>query len=274
MLPKEGNTSQSGKVINTQELKEIMLCILNDIDVFCQAHSIRYCLAYGSLLGAVRHKGFIPWDDDIDIWMPRQDYMRFMQLYSHPYYKASCAEFTPGWDHYIAKVYDERTFIDEGHGDICGVYVDVFPLDGFPNSVVGKKIHYKVGRLCLNLWSNLHYTTKMVIGDASGISKKIKVIVSRVLCKFLSSERALKWLIKTKMRYSYETSNFIGSLSCGEWTVPKEYMEQMINGEFEGHFYLIPAHYDEWLSVIYGNYMQLPPIEQRVSRHGFTAYWK
>ena len=264
----------TAREINIEELKRLMLCIMQDIDKFCREHNIRYCLAYGSLLGAIRHKGYIPWDDDIDIWMPRPDYMRFMKEYRHPYYSAYCAEFTPGWDHFIAKVCDDRTIIDEGLGDTCGVYVDVFPLDGWPDKKRYLHAHYRKIMFHLRMWSSLHYTAKFDIKKGNGIAKNMKILASKGLRLFYSSEKALNRMLKTKMRYPYESSSHIGSLTCGDWAIPRDHIEPLIEGEFEGNRFLIPTNYDEWLTAIFGDYMQLPPEEQRVSNHGFKAYWK
>ncbi len=265
--------SATDREIDLRELKSLMLSILQDIDRFCRTHGIRYYLAYGTLIGAVRHKGYIPWDDDIDICMPRPDYMRFMQQYQHPYYKAYCAETTPGWDHFIAKVCDERTIIDEGHGDLCGVYVDVFPLDGLPDTEKGIKAHYRKVMSLLRIWSSLHYTQKLHLKKGNGLGKNIKILTSKILGLFYSSKKALKRVLKEKMKYPYEISDYVGSMTCGDWSVPRDHIE-MIDGEFEGMRFIIPKNYDEWLTAIYGDYMQLPPVEQRVSNHGFKAYWK
>ncbi|MCR4864334.1 MAG: LicD family protein [Bacteroidales bacterium] len=269
------NSAQSGKNIDTVELKSLMLSILKDVDAFCRQNSIRYFLTYGTLLGAVRHKGYIPWDDDIDIHMPRPDYMRFMKEYSHNYYKAYCAEYTPGWDHYIAKVCDDRTIIDEGHGDRCGVYIDVFPLDGWPGDRIRNRIHYCKILLYMKLWSSLHYTRQLKIVKSNSISKNLKIVSSKILGLFCNSRDVLNRLLKIKMRYPFNDSCWVGSLTCGEWSkMPRESCDHLIEGDFEGYKFLMPEHFDEWLTTIYGNYMQLPPEEERVSNHGFTACWK
>lgn len=268
------STTLSGKMISDQELKQLMLSILQDIDAFCKDNDIRYFLAYGSLIGAVRHKGYIPWDDDIDIWMPRPDYMRFMKSYRHPYYKACSAEFTPGWDHYIAKVCDDRTVIDEGHGDSCGVYVDVFPLDGWPADPGRRKAHYRDVSSGLRLWSSLHYTQHLKLTKGNGFSKNFKILASRLLGLFCTSKAALEKLLAKEMRYPFEKSEFVGTLTDGDFCIARECAERLIEGEFEGLRFKIPAAYDTWLTAIYGNYMQLPPVEKRVSNHGTTAYWK
>ncbi len=265
-------TPAPGKEISLQELKQIMLLILQDIDSFCKSHNIRYFLAYGTLLGAIRHKGYIPWDDDIDIWMPRPDYMRFMEQYKHRYFSAYSPEYSSGWDHYIAKVCDDRTIIDEGHGDKCGVYVDVFPLDGMPDAPGKIRSHSKAIKKRMRIWSSLHYTRNLKIKKDNGLAKNIKILASRVLGIFYSNKKALGRFLKTKMEYPYETSHFIGYV--GGWSIPRNHITSLIESPFEEYQFLIPENFDEWLTTIYGNYMQLPPIEKRVSNHGFKAYWK
>lgn len=264
----------TSRIIDVFEMKCLMLDIMSSIDDYCRNNGLRYCLAYGTLLGAIRHKGYIPWDDDIDIWMPRPDYMKFMAEFKHPYYKTYCAEFTPDWNHFIAKVCDDRTVIDEGHGDISGVYVDVFPLDGWPNNRVLANIHYQKILARLRVWSSLHYTQFLKIKKKQGIRKNIKIIVSKFIGLFCSKESAIKKLINIKMKYPYTISKYVGSLTCGDWAVPREDAENLIETMFEGKSFLIPKNYDRWLRVIFGDYMKLPPEKDRVSNHGYQAYWK
>ena len=262
------------KIIDVSEMKELMLDIMSSIDDYCRKNGLRYTLAYGTLLGAIRHNGYIPWDDDIDIWMPRPDYMRFMKEFNHPYYKACCAEYTPGWDHFIAKVCDDRTIIDEGHGDKCGVYVDIFPIDGWPDEENDIKKHYTKVMRYLRLWSSLHYTKYMTLNLSNGLSKNIKIAASKFLGVFFNSNHFLKKMLKSKTQYPYDTSSKVGSLTCGDWAVPKYYFDDLTVHPFENCNYIITKEYDALLRVVYGNYMQLPPEEQRVSNHGFTACWK
>ena len=262
------------RIIQVSEMKQLMLDIMSSIDNYCRDNRIRYSMAYGTLLGAVRHKGYIPWDDDIDIWMPRPDYMRFMEYFKHPYYKAYCAEFSPGWDHFIAKVCDERTIIDEGHGDVCGVYVDVFPVDGWPENEKHIKKHYSRVMRYLRLWSSLHYTQHMKISLSQGFFKNLKIAASKILGLFFNSKQFLGKMLKTKTEYAYQTASKVGSLTCGDWAVPKYYFDNLIDLPFENRVFMASEQYDALLKVVFGNYMELPPVEQRVSNHGFTAYWK
>ena len=98
-----------GDAISFDGTKDVLMGIIKDIDRFCREKGLRYSLAYGSLIGAVRHKGFIPWDDDIDILMPRSDYNRFIREYEHPYYKCFSQELDPEWALNFGKLSDTRT---------------------------------------------------------------------------------------------------------------------------------------------------------------------
>ena len=120
------------KYINVEELKHIQLDMLSDIAEFCEQNNIKYFLAYGTLIGAIRHKGYIPWDDDIDICMPRPDYDKFLSLYNKKdsAYKAVAFELDENYKLPFAKVNDTRTVMWETmyDQDVFGVYIDVFPL--------------------------------------------------------------------------------------------------------------------------------------------------
>ena len=262
------------KIIDVPEMKILMLDIMSSIDEFCRQNGLRYSLAYGSLIGAVRHKGYIPWDDDIDIFMPRKDYMKLMTDFRHPYYKTYCPELDKDWDQFIAKVCDERTVIDEGHGDKCGVFVDVFPLDGWPEEPEKKKKHYAKVVKNMRLWSSLHYTQHLELTASNGLSKNLKIMTSKLLGMFSTSRHFLDKIVEYKSMYGFEESFTVGSLTCGDWSVPRKCCEEIIDTDFEGRTYMIFKDYDTLLRVYFGDYMQLPPEEERVSNHGFTACWK
>ena len=133
------------KEISPAEFRVHMMDILQDMQRFCDEKGLRYYLSYGSLLGAVRHKGFIPWDDDIDIWMPRPDYERFAKEYDHPYYKVLSAWTDKNYPLDFPKVHDIRTkVVEEGGDGEWGVFVDIFILDGIHSPEEGVKMMKKV----------------------------------------------------------------------------------------------------------------------------------
>ncbi len=121
------------KIEDIQELRQIQMGILDEVHQFCEANGLRYFLSSGTLIGAVRHKGYIPWDDDIDIYMPRQDYEQFLQTYSDTKgtYRAINPATEPHYYYTFAKVVDQRTRMveKETEGYEIGVYMDIFPVD-------------------------------------------------------------------------------------------------------------------------------------------------
>jgi lipopolysaccharide cholinephosphotransferase len=135
------------RTITSDELRSIQLDLLQKTADFCEANGIRYFLCGGTLLGAIRHKGYIPWDDDIDIAMPRTDYDRFCMTFNQPNskYRVKSLSTHPDYNNAFAKVYDDRTMLKELHykGIHFGVYIDVLPVDGVKDSAQIKKISIK-----------------------------------------------------------------------------------------------------------------------------------
>lgn len=128
------------EITEIAELKEIQLGILREIDKLCKAYHLKYFMSDGTLLGAVRHKGYIPWDDDLDIWMPRKDYEKLEQIMNQEgsCYKVVNHKNTKGYIYAFGKAVDTRTILKENIEVNCpmGIYVDIFPYDGLPG---GKK---------------------------------------------------------------------------------------------------------------------------------------
>ncbi len=136
------------KTIEIKEMQKIELEILKSFSKICDEHKLRYFLSNGTLLGAIRHKGFIPWDDDIDVYMPRNDYMTFLQLVGsslEPHYKLLTPYNSKEYIYTYAKLYDDRTILIEWPDTVrytIGVYIDIFPVDGLPESIKETKKHF------------------------------------------------------------------------------------------------------------------------------------
>lgn len=258
------------KVITIDELKSIQLDLLQKTADFCENNGLRYFLCGGTLIGAIRHKGYIPWDDDIDIAMPRPDYDRFVRTFNQPgnYCQVENLDTNPDYSYAFAKVYDNRTVLKELHylGNI-GVYIDVFPADGVKDASQIHKI--KLLRKFLN--------TKRANYYKRTVSKMAINTFGKLLLLPFSAHQIAKWIDNECRRYAFGSMPKAGVIANpfgpGEM-VDKSVFDSDVFAEFEGRKYRVPVGYDTWLRSIYGDYMQLPPEEDRVTHHTFEAWWK
>ena len=266
------------KQITGEELKQIQLNILKEIHSFCVEHQLTYYLAYGTLLGAVRHKGFIPWDDDIDICMPRRDYDIFCKTFKtvDAIYRVLDHHNTKGYYLPFAKVCDTRTETHETVAlDIpgCGVYVDVFPLDGLSDDLsVAKKTHEKESVLMKLYAARAHRLPSL-----KELIHHWKWGLFYPIHWFVSPKWIANRIEKIAKQYAYEESKYVG-VAYGFYgdreTMPREIFVKECLVTFEDGTYFAPANPDAYLTHMYGDYMQLPPEEKRVTHHSFKAYWK
>lgn len=257
------------QITDKQELRLIQLGILDYIHSFCSQNGIKYSLAFGTLLGAVRHKGYIPWDDDIDICMPRADYERFLCLFNNNgIYELKDRSLSKKYYYTFAKVIDNRTLVKEEARDkySIGVWVDVFPIDYVTDNIKTRKrvfwlknTLYKM-RMCKLLEINPLDTF------ASYIGYKYVPIPAFIV----------DWLIRKLIIRKTPTN----TMSCmtenirkPKFCFPAKVFESLSEYLFEGKKYMGVADADTYLTCHYGNYMQLPPEDQRTT-HNFLAYWK
>lgn len=256
-----------------RNFKSILTNILNGIVEFCESNDIRYSLAYGTLIGAVRHKGFIPWDDDIDIMMPRPDYELFRKNFSHPIFKLVEPRNSRDYIYPFVKVYDSRTIIKE-QSDLdtpFGLYVDIFPIDGLPANALIRKFYI----FYFHMMKEIISVPNMSSQKSRGLVKQIIVKSLKLIFKPLPINLIAKWMDKSILFYHYSKSKFVGNLMWESYKIKgfnKGLFESYTNLEFENLNVKVITEYDNWLKTIYGDYMQLPPEEKRISRHSFTAY--
>lgn len=262
-------------------------CLQKFIEI-CDEHGLRYLCVGGTVIGTVRHNGLIPWDDDIDVAMPRPDYERFCQLCR----TIDLGGFelvdtnTPGYPCYFAKFCDANTSLIEIAEVPClyGVYIDVFPFDGTAPDVEDAKRQI----LYFKRWSNklnavlTHLSLKEYLKLALSPGEWGRMAI-QTLC-VLTGREWVRRLIVRKLdsiaaTYPYETAQNVAVLS-GAWGIKeicsKEWVEPSVKHDFEGMQVNIPGNYDAYLTHLYGNYMQLPPEEKRVShhRHAFVDLYK
>ena len=260
------------KEIQREELKEIMLAILKDVAAFCEENNLRYFLGYGTALGAVRHHGFIPWDDDVDIIMPRPDYEKFISSYNKDNRIYKVYSF-PNDDNFLlpfAKVADERTdlmeFMYENEG--VGVYIDIFPLDGMKDWNQVRKVKW------LNRFLN---TKKAVLGQNRTIGKNIVIAIGKMVLVPFSTKSIVKKIISISKELPFDGSpviNMICSTSSERENFECHVFSDYVYMPFEDTKLRVPIDYKQYLKQCYGDFMQLPPEKERNTTHSFKAWWR
>ena len=262
------------KEMTIEEIKNVELDILLHFSDFCEKNNLRYYLADGTLIGAVRHKGFIPWDDDIDIEMPRSDFDKLTQLYQNsgktPYRfvspKSSDSYFCYG------KIIDTRTVkIEKGikyRGEYLGVDIDIFPIDG------GLEDMSKRNEACRKVHSLYEKHLILAAGLYGTWKRKMKYYLYKI--QYRSKNHLYDIIKEIALKYGFDESPYViryGIYSLGYSVEKKEYDETILL-PFEGHLLRGPIGYDTILRSQYGKYMELPPVEKQITHHGYSAYWK
>lgn len=263
------------KIISREESKSIMLSIMDAIDEICKENGLTYFITAGTLLGAVRHKGFIPWDDDIDIVLFREDYDKLLSILKSQDKYSWLGLVDPDNSNYFypfAKAVDNRTIAkQEDNTSEYGIWVDVFPLNAFPNL---QKEQKSFMRNCQKFRAMIiSMTTDFVHAQ---FSKKffIKSAI-KILSLFVGKQAIKKWAIDYMEKYNGKGTDFVGSTFTPykNEIIKKEKMLPTVELDFEGRKYSAPNCWHEYLTNIYHDYMQLPPVEKRRT-HKVTAWWK
>lgn len=268
--------------LTTEEIKEIAFGVLCRVRDICDEQGISYYLDGGTLIGAIRHGGFIPWDDDIDICMTRPDYDRFIAyckqndtpfgLISH--------EIDENYTELYAKAYDKNTlckekFVNRSNSQY-GVYVDIFPVDGLGNSEgqALKLLHkslYKRSLLTAANWQKYFKSKsrKWYVGPIR--------FIFYIFSRCVNRKKLIMKIEKIYKPYKFENCEKVGVV-CGCYgdkeVMNRSIYDNRIEVKFETEKFKASASYDEFLTNLYGDYMQLPPEEKRTSHHTFTAYKK
>lgn len=270
------------KELTLRELQEFCLDILQDVHDFCVNNHIQYSLYAGSMLGAIRHKGYIPWDDDVDIIMPRPDYDKFCKEYKSKKY------------HLINNATDENCFI--AFTRVCdldrtaiityspwcskntGCWIDIFPADGFPNE---EKAQSDLYEKCISLRHSLIKMRQAKANFHGGLKQNIRLALNKLTTKNgYRAKYIVKDLLSVIQTYDYEKTPYWASLtnvrSRKEWKHhPIETFKTCSLMKFWDREFYVMDGYDTVLSQRFGDYMKLPPIEEQTPKQSYIHfYWK
>ena len=262
------------KKLDIDEIKEVELGVMDYIHNICREKGINYSLAYGSLLGAVRHRGFIPWDDDLDIALKRDQYDKLYQAIledNNSIYKVVSWETDSRYPYPFYRVYDSRTVYENNYiqNDIeLGICVDVFPFDDYKD--VNKEI------------TKLDMYRRLSVYTLYGIRNKeagIKNIIRYLMLVVFRLTRVKTWNKKlndcSKAPVGGEYIDYLMESKKYSTKIDAKALDEVVECKFEDRVYNIPKDYDHILTTIYGlDYMEIPPLEKRIQHDDFVAYIK
>lgn len=263
--------------LSLQEIHAATLELMDYIHRVCEENGLIYYIAYGTLIGAIRHNGFIPWDDDFDIHMPRKDYDRLSEIMRekhHPYFRICDRRTTPNYFYGIPRFSDARySYVSTQPGVRPfdnGLFIDIYPLDNFGNTFEdAKRIKRKV------VWKGMVYEVWLNRNYGQGRLKTFVRSVCHVLLRLRYggryTERIDDEIMNIIRKRTSDSDQQVGEACWDPQVVPyrREWFAERELHAFEDRQYWIPKEYDPVLQADYGDYMVLPPEEKRVSTHNY-----
>lgn len=256
------------KELTLDERKQVQLKMLDELHAFCTERNIRYSLAFGTLIGAIRHKGYIPWDDDVDIIMPLPDMLRLKAELKSDNIKYLDVDTEPHFSFGFSRIAHKATYQKMGRSPkMYGVDIDLYPLIPLPKTESERQVYFAKGETLLK--KRMRYvrlrdalSSRIGLATIPGFDRAVKAYRDHMLFTDCPYEEANVYFIlsmalrrRAKVMYDYDL------FQATQLT------------EFEGRQYSIISGYDAFLRQFYGDYMQLPPEEDRRPYHGGHYYW-
>lgn len=262
------------KELSSKEIKKIELDILIDFDDFCKKNKLRYYLSGGTLLGAIRHRGFIPWDDDIDVCMPRPDFERLINIFPNNYgdkyiLKSIKRE---NFLYPFAKIIHYKTKINYKYSDYeKNLWIDIFPVDGLPNDRKKlKEIYIKV-----NFYRKLLLLNFARANEGKTLLKKIFKPLGIFIAKMIGINFFLQKIERIALTYDYNETDYVGAITWGIYGVgermKKSEFEKVVYVDFEGYRFPTFSCWDSYLKGLYKDYMIIPAPKDRKT-HDMKVY--
>ena len=252
--------------LTAEDRRQLYLEMMDEVDKFCRSHDIRYSLSSGTLIGAIRHKGFIPWDDDLDIMMPLPDMMIFREIFKSDNLKYVDIDIDDNYQFPFSRIESLKTYnkISPYGRKGSGMAIDLYPMLGLPQrNIEIDKFFVKARIICdkrlhMMLWGN-----------------RIHRYLPFLRC--LSIGKQVKLYRDFMFQFPYETAQrfyHLGGYPNWAAVMDKDYFKELIDVEFEGYSFMAISDFDEYLNNCYGDYMTPPPEDQRVPYHIGHYYWK
>ncbi len=270
IIPEDGNKIQDSKLRQLQ-LKSLDIFIY--FKEFCEKHNLMFYFCGGCCIGAIRHKGFIPWDDDIDVFMPRQDYEKLYGFWQEEADKEKYSLLRNTEEKFVGSIFttivdNNTTLVKPDTKDLDipqGVSIDIFPLDGAPSGKFSRKIQL--------FWSLIHdlYSAQIVPRNHGRLVRFIGKALLGVVPNKKTRYKISKFAENKMSKHKIEDCEYITELCAGPKYMRNEYPKIIFSSsvyeEFEGLKMPIPIGYDRYLKIAFGDYMTMPPEEKQISHH-------
>lgn len=266
------------KQIELEERKQIQMDILESVERFCVEHHIKYSIACGTLLGAIRHGGYIPWDDDIDIYMLREDYNKFENEFPRLWedkYELVSLNREPLWNNMFSKVCDTRTIVVERilAQEGIGINIDIFPIDDIPDNDEEWAKFNKQRR------KDFELTRRAAMCVSPNRPWWENILIRLLKLRFIFFNPREFGFYRNEMIQQHNGKGYkrVFETSSGmrvKNPFPKELFDSIVKIPFEDRNFYAFQNHKEYLTCTFGDYMQLPPVEKRRSFHTYDTYWK